>query len=289
MEFFWPLLVMRWLHLGSLLILFGASLFVFYDGRWPGDTTTYRRLASLALVTGCCWLVVSLADMVDGVAGLASSATWHTFFFETGFGRVWVVRLAGLLALSVYAFLAAPSKGKSLAICSLSAALLIGTAWLGHAAAAQGVEWFASSASYGCHVLGAGAWLGGLVPLSQCLWRDGEIANLRATLQRFSRMGMTVVVLIVASGMVNAYLRSVSLEALIATSYGNVLAVKLALFGLLIGVAATNRWVFLRRLRRNTEGPEALHALQRSVVLEQLLGAGIVAAAVALASMPPGE
>jgi hypothetical protein len=47
----------------------------------------------------------------------------------------------------------------------------------------------------------------------------------------------------------NAYLRSVTFAGLIATDYGRVLALKVLLIFVLLGVAAANRWIFLRRLR----------------------------------------
>jgi len=290
MDFFWPLILIRWFHLGSLLILFGASCFALYDRRLPDDTKTFPWLASLAFLTACCWIIVSLADIVGDVEGLASTATWHAFFMETGFGRIWVLRLAGLLALIIFVRPSARScKGQIPAIGGLSAGLLVSAAWLGHAAGAQGIEWYGATMSYACHVLGAGAWLGGLLPLSRSLRQQTELAAVQATLERFSRVGMAFVALIVVSGIVNTTLRSVGIEDLIATSYGRVLSFKLVLFLALIGLAATNRWVFLRRLRTHAESAEPLRSLRRSVALEQILGASIVAVAVVLGAMPPSE
>src|SRR5262249_27329115 len=175
-----------------------------------------------------------------------------------------------------------PSRGVALTVCTLSALLLVSAAWLGHAAAATGLEWSIGLTSYGCHVLGAAAWLGGLLPLWESLRRDGDTAILQAGLESFSRIGMTVIAVIVASGILNAYLRSVTLEGLITTHYGRILTVKLALFAVLLGLASANRWIFLRRLHGNNDSAQTLRSLYRSVVLEQLLGASIVAVAVVL-------
>jgi putative copper resistance protein D len=290
MDLFWPLVIVRWMQLGSLLILFGASLFALYDGGQPDGTRPYAGWASVALVTGLGWLMLSLADMTDDFASLASTATWYGLFWETGFGKVWASRGSILLALFICAYLPAFSSpnGRAAAICALSAGGLASTAWLGHAAADQGLELYVSLASYNCHVLGAGAWLGGLLPLAQKLQREMELDSLQASLERFSRMGISVVVLIVASGIINAYFRSVSLEGLIATSYGRLLSLKLALFVALLGLATTNRWVFMRRLRQEAEATAARRSLCRSVMLEQILGAGIIWVAVVLGSTSPG-
>jgi copper resistance protein D len=295
MDLSWPIAAARWLHLGSLLILLGAPFFALYVARQPEATRSYSWLAAVALVTGCCWLIFSLTDMADGVEGLSSFATWRAFFQETSFGSVWAVRLALLLALQACTIVASllPSSGTTLAVCAMSAVLLGGSAWLGHAAASQGMEWAASLTSYSCHVLGAGAWLGGLVALSQMLHRftlrGGDIAVLVESLERFSRVGILVVVVIAGSGIANAYLRSVTLADLTNSQYGRTLAIKLALFFALLSLAATNRWIFLRRLRENSDDSQALRSLYGSVVLEQLWGASIIAVAVVLGATPPTE
>jgi hypothetical protein len=49
MELFWPLAVVRRVHVGSLLVLFDAALFNLYDGPQPGDA---RAQAWLACVVG---------------------------------------------------------------------------------------------------------------------------------------------------------------------------------------------------------------------------------------------
>jgi putative copper resistance protein D len=209
MELFWPLAVVRWVHVGSLLVLFGAALFTLYDGPQPGDARAQAWLAWSAVLTGCCWIIVSLADMTDGIESAFSVTTWQTFFQDTDFGWVWTWRLAALVALLVCALLASSPlvSGEALVVGSLSALLLISLGWLGHAAGAQDSERVGSMLSYGCHVLGAGAWLGGLVPLLQKLrhaLRNADAASMQVTLERFSHIGMIAVALIIASGVVNA-------------------------------------------------------------------------------------
>jgi putative copper resistance protein D len=235
----------------TLLVLFGAALFTLYDGPQPGDARTQAWLAWSAVLTGCCWIIISLADMADGIESLFSMATWQTFLQDTGsvpsspaaFGWVWTWRLAALVALLVCALLASSplTTGEALVVGSLSAVLLISLGWLGHAAGAQGTERVGSMVSYGCHVLGAGAWLGGLVPLLQKLRHElkgADAASMQVTLERFSHIGMIAVTLIIATGVVNTYLRSVTVAGLIATEYGRVLVLKVLLFVVLLGVAA---------------------------------------------------
>jgi putative copper resistance protein D len=67
-----------------------------------------------------------------------------------------------------------------------------------------------------------------------------------------------------------------------------VLLCKIALFAVLLALAAANRFVFLVRLRR-PGGSTSLAALSRSVLLEQLGAVGIVALAAILGSLPPAS
>jgi hypothetical protein len=68
MELFWPVV-----HVGSLLVLFDAALFNLYDGPQPGDARAQAWLAWSAILTGYCWIIVSLADMTDGIGSTPST------------------------------------------------------------------------------------------------------------------------------------------------------------------------------------------------------------------------
>jgi copper resistance protein D len=77
------------------------------------------------------------------------------------------------------------------------------------------------------------------------------------------------VALILASGLLSAGLRMQGFANLLQTTYGNVLLCKIALFAVLLALAAANRFVFLARLRRpRPGGSTSFHALSRSVLLD---------------------
>jgi len=77
------LVLARWLHFASLMIVFGTSLFPLYAlPRSIGDTAMPAlakadrsiRLASyLALASGSVWVTRSITMMADGPAGLVDS------------------------------------------------------------------------------------------------------------------------------------------------------------------------------------------------------------------------
>ncbi len=296
MELDWATAVARFVHEAALLLLFGSTLFLFYGVQAKGPSGFERGsiafLAWLSLLSALCWLVAYVADVSDDPRSLLSVSIWRDLLLETELGKVWSLRICGLVALAVLATSrpATFSARRSTLIAALSGALLVGLAWLGHSASAEGPQRTVSIVSYACHVLAAAAWLGGLTPLLQCLGRsthDVERAHAQFVLERFSRMGIAAVATIAASGMVNAYLRSVTLDSLLATTYGRVLALKISAFVVLVGVAACNRWVYLRQLQRGYPAPGPIAALSRSVVLELILGAVVVALAVILALSSP--
>ena len=116
------------------------------------------------------------------------------------------------------------------------------------------------------------------------------------------RAGQAAVALILASGIVSAALNMQAFADLGRTPYGWVLLGKIALFAVLIAIAAANRWIFLRRLRRQAEhGPiqaqigtpiwapvwAPVWALSRTVAAEHIIGLAIVALAAALSSLAP--
>src|SRR5262245_47730234 len=71
-----------------------------------------------------------------------------------------------------------------------------------------------------------------------------------------------------------------------ASAYGLVLVSKIALFALILMLAAANRFIFVRRLRQLSDG-QAVRALLACVLLELLLGASVVTLAAALSFLPP--
>lgn len=295
MELFWPLLGLRWLHLWSLLALFGTALFAVYAQAPPGDEAVLGKLkvwlAGIALASGVGFLMGMLVDMMEEVASLLSASRWHAFLLGTGFGRVWLLRLVALGGLLLWAAHRSGRPNWWYADAALSAALLVSLAWVGHAGAGQGADAFAGMFAYGCHVLAAGTWLGGLLPLSFALANarvGGDRARLCAALESFSRLGVAAVTLILTSGIVSAGLNMQGFADLGRSPYGRVLLGKIALFGVLIAIAAANRLIFLPRLRQQA-GLGPIQILSRTVAVEHGIGLGLVALAAALSSLAPAD
>lgn len=198
-----------------------------------------------------------------------------------------MLRFAGLLALLIAAFLLRADLSernfRAALIALLAALLLVSQAWIGHAAASTGSERNFVIAGYALHVLGAGAWLGGILPLWLML-RARKNTGIETALYRFSAVGMFAIAIILAGGLINAWARWNSLDVLLASAWGKVLMVKAIGFAGLLALAFANRFVLMPRLA--TE--RALRAkLTRNVVAEQALGLTVLAAAAILGILPP--
>ena len=280
------------------MLLFGASLFPFYAGRAGSGVLTraaarlrsaFRWAAIAAVASGVAWAAASLVAAAGGFGDLIDRDTLASFFFETSFGSVWLFRFALLAALAVASFVADDigRRNATTACIGLVAALLLITqARIGHPAASTGTEGAFVTAGYAAHVIGAGAWLGGLLPL-WLLVRDrtameADDQAITFVLRRFSTMGIIAIGFILAGGGINLWARWDFREPLLDSNWGRALLVKITLLVALVTLAMINRL-----LLTPTPGHDIRARLAKNIVLEQGLGLLILAAAAILGISPP--
>ena len=112
------------------------------------------------------------------------------------------------------------------------------------------------------HALALLFWIGALVPLL------GLVSTARAgpVLSRFSGIAVCAVALLVATGSGLAWMQSSSVAALVGSSYGRLLGVKLALFAALLSLAAWNRLQLTPAVI--VGAPHAVAAMRRSIRIE---------------------
>ena len=158
-------------------------------------------------------------------------------------------------------------------------------AWIGHAATDGPLH----QASQLVHLLAAGAWLGGLVPLERVLraglHNEKSAARASAVLQRFSTMGIVAVLAILASGIANG-LFEVGFSLDLAKDYDRLFVVKLVLFLAMVGVALFNRLRLMPRLADRSDGV-VLRRFVFTVAIEQALGLAALLAASLLGMSDP--
>ena len=179
-------------------------------------------------------------------------------------------------------------------VSGLGAIGLDALAWAGHGAADEGLAGLAHTTADVIHLLAVGVWLGALlVLLFQLFDCTRDVEALHRALRGFSGLGSIVVGVILATGLLNCwFLFGIDQVTGLATSpWGRLLLLKVALFAVMLGFAAANRFWLTPRLAAApaTDPRPALDALRWSVALESATGLTVlgVFAAIGILSPPP--
>jgi putative copper export protein/mono/diheme cytochrome c family protein len=278
---------LRGVHVSALVSLFGTLLFITVladDVRLRHVLQRMARISAVcALLGGLAWLVVesSVIAGTDSVAATLRAAP--VVAFQTHYGRWFVVRCALLAVVVLLPF----GQRAALVIASaLAGVALAMQPLLGHAGAIGGVVGAELIASETLHLLAAGAWLGGLLPLFiavRMLPHEGAANACRG----FTPIGLAAVLLLAGTAVVQVVELMGGLPGLFGTSYGHVALAKLALFFVLLSLAALNRLVLTERLPSDPLGAARWH-MGLSILCEMALGVAVIVAAGLLASLTPG-
>lgn len=304
------LVIARFAQFAAAMLLFGSSLFrLWFCGRVGVEVGSaigrfHRRLlpftAVVAIAASFAWLDIEAGLMGGGWSEAESLQTIWTVLFQTSFGHVWQWTLAFAAILLCVAFVRPSAEQRTVAVAlvaGLSGLLIASSAWTGHAVMHRGLAGVIHPLVQVVHVLAAASWLGTLPALGFVLlkarsdrraeWRDFA----RSVLRRYSRFGYLAVGLILLTGIANSVFMVDGLAAIFSTLYGRILAVKVSLFLLMVGVAAVNRFILAPAAISPRSDPgktdEAYRQLYLSVAAEQGLGLAIVAAVSLLGTLMP--
>jgi putative copper resistance protein D len=304
-----PLVETRTLHFASTAIVTGGVLFQTFVGRPsvapesacpPPDAQAYRRQVdrmvwiglAAAIASGALWLVLLANDIGEqSWRDLFSNDTALVVLTATQFGQVWIARLLiGLFLLFALLFRARHGKrGEDSLRCFLAALLMGSLAWSGHAGGTPGSGGTVHRWSDFLHLVAAGAWLGGLLPLALVLRlsrRSSELSRAnfaRTATLRFSTLGQVAVATILVTGLVNTWALVGNGRALIETQYGRLLLVKVGLFVVMVGIAAFNRL----RLAPMLPDAQSSRSLERNALTELTLGVIVITIVGMLGALPP--
>lgn len=207
----------------------------------------------------------------------------------TSLGKAALLRAAAAAAAVPLLFFLIPGRALWIATGMLGAVAVASFAWMGHGAATEGAGAGLHLLADMAHALLAGIWIGALIGFVMLLSSGSERETLRTALMRFSAVGVPLIVLLVATGLVNSWFL-VGLEnlgSLLTTNYGQLLLVKLALFAGMLVLAGVNRW---RHTAAIATGRKSLVPLRATITGETLL-AILVLGAVAWFGMlePPAS
>jgi putative copper resistance protein D len=314
-----PLIVVRDIHFGSTLIVAGI---VFFDAIIASptlqamgsrlETTALAFRAHTALVlwislalsilSGFAWLCLLAARIVGKPIGdvIADGTVWIVLS-QTQFGFAWQLRLAfGVLlaaclpARRIKSHMA-PIWQEALAVL-LAGAYLGSLAFAGHGEEGLGLGRNLHLVADFLHLIAAGLWLGGLIPLALFLGylrrfhEEGWSTATSDATCRFSDLGIIAVTTLLASGIINASFLIGGGPALVGTSYGRLLLLKITLFAGMVCLAGINREYLLPRLAGaigSNPVSRPLQALLRNTLIEIALGIGIVLIVGVLGIMAP--
>ncbi|HEX5325885.1 MAG TPA: CopD family protein, partial [Acetobacteraceae bacterium] len=211
-------------------------------------------------------------------AGDTTAAAWLPAL-NTQFGR-WLLLRLGLLAIVLALSLARRGSGVALL---LAAAALALQPQLAHAGAIGGRLGLLLCGSEALHMLAAGAWLGGLLPLVLALATLPAEPAARVC-RRFSRLAASAVIILAVTGSLQGRVLIGTEAALFHSAYGHVALVKLALVVCAIGLGAVSRFVLLPLV---PAAATAGRRMQLAVAVETVFGLAVVLAAAWLASLGP--
>ena len=290
----------RGLSVAGLLSVFGTLVFRavvvprilgrMADATAASVKAALLRLAWLGLgvqlLATLAWVALQSADMAGATSAAQALAAIPVVLSTTSFGHVATLQLAAIPVVAL-AIGRRDRARRMIAACvpaGLATALQAGHS---HAAAMRPLSGLLLASDV-VHLLAAGAWLGGLVPLllvvALCAPRDGASAA-----RWFTPLGKLCLAAVTATAVVQGWFLVASIPGLVGTGYGWMVLVKAALLGVLLAFALANRYRFAPALLREGRGEaeSARRVLARSIGVQTAFGLAVLAAAAVLSGLPP--
>ena len=293
--------VLRWLQFAAAVVALGLPLFQIYaPGQVPsGSARRVAITAGLLLAVGAAGgLVAQTAMMAGSWAAAFDPASIGYVIQSTALGMAHIARAAlALLGVAILMFRQDRKVAGLMAVMAFAGATA-SFAWSGHGAASEGAGGLIHLIADIIHALAAAVWLGALAGFCIRLCRPfgGEIETTTRDLAGFATVGSAAVSVLVLTGLINAgFLIGIDGVVRVASStWGLLLLGKLALFILMVGLAAHNRFTLTPALARAithdtaTDGP--VRRLQLSIGLEMAAGLVLLGLVAAMGvQMPPAS
>lgn len=268
----------------DLALLMGLPLFWWAMGM-AGRKSLLVVLALGGMALSALWLLASAAAMTGTPITSPDWASAQILLTMTPIGPVLAVR--GVALLLALACLILP---QGLRVALIPAAVAIATlAWTGHAGATEDLAGTLHRAADVAHIWAAAGWIGALaVLLHAVVTLRHDVQRVAAMLSGFALMGTLIVATLIISGAINLLMivGLADLPALVGSRYGLLLGAKLALFALMLGLAAVNRWRLTPLLER-CETQRAIVHLRLSLGIETGAAVAIIGLVAWLGTLDP--
>lgn len=265
----------RWLLYAGLGLLVGAA--------WVGAAAFDDLPRPVLRVARSGWLTAAAGLAALGVSQAQVAGVALRSLLGTSLGTALVRRAVPLAAVGVLLAAARPAgprrahDGRSRVAFGLAgvagALALLAHATAGHAGA--GTWAWAKVLTQWLHMLAAAAWLGGLAALLAGI--RARVGPVRAAaVRRFSALAAVAIVAVAATGTARAVNELGSLRVLWATSFGRLVAVKIALFVVLVALGAVNRYRHVRASGSWTKGLQRVGRTEIAVAAVVLLATAVL-------------
>lgn len=233
-----------------------------------------KRWALLLAVTEGVYVALAVAVLMQ-TGGFAFREVIAANFAIAG-----LLAIASSLAIAVLA--GAESRRRQLALFVPSAVILAAALMTSHAMARVD-DRLPLVLLTAAHQAATAAWIGGLPLLLISLRKLSAPDQIQELCARFSRLAMVSVTVLAAAGFGLARFYVGSWDAMYGATYGIMVAGKIILFGILLGLGALN----FRIVRRLGDAGSFLRSLQRFGEVEIGVGFTVILLAASLTSLPP--
>lgn len=270
----------------DLALLMGLPLFWWTMGM-AGRRGVLAALATGGMALSALWLLASTAAMTGTPITSPDWPTATILLTMTPIGPVLAVRGGALLLALILA--CANRKRLTLIPAAVAAATL---AWTGHAGATEEMAGTIHRIADVAHIWAAAGWVGALAVLLHSVLTlrpaTAEVRRVATMLSRFALMGTAIVATLAVSGAINGVMivGLADLPALTASLYGWILGAKMALFGLMLGLAVANRWWLTPALEHGSPH-RAIPHLRLSLAIETSAAIAIIGLVAWLGTLDP--
>ncbi|WP_172893898.1 copper homeostasis membrane protein CopD [Buttiauxella agrestis] len=249
-------IALRFIHFTALMVLLGSTISCSLLAPKAFKPVLIRRLKWLwqsavwmTMLSAVMLLCAQAGMMGSGWPDAINPQVWLAVL-GTRFGSVWLWQI--LLGVVTVAVLLLKPRTLQAMLLILAAAQLILLAGVGHAAMREGFVGGLQRLNHAVHLLSAGWWAGGLLPLLMCMrmakkprWRDAAIT----AMMRFSRYGHLAVAAVLLSGVVNS-LMILGWSLPLDSDYVRFLLMKVVFVAVMVIIALYNRYFLVPRFNR---------------------------------------
>lgn len=282
-------------------LLFGLPAFLIYSARatgplplaWPRPALFWAAVA-LALAAPAA-LVAQTAMMAGSLSEAIKPGSLGMMVTGMGLGMALAVRSAiALLAVAAITMIR-PGPRLWWVCASLGLVVSASFAWTGHGAATEGSGHGLHLASDILHAISASLWVGALAAFAALVvWRptDPSVQDraLARALAGFAGVGVFAVSVLLLTGLVNSVFLVGwnELWTLTDTAYGRWFILKIVLFGLMLSLAAVNRFGLTPAFEAAGAGSRpVLGHLRRSLAVEFALSLAVLTIVAVMGTLAP--